>query len=167
MKRHALGWFTAAALLASQTPASAATYTTEQVQMMVDSLEATKAARQYATVKVVAKCPDWDGDQGRFYYGRKPSIQICAPAMDSPFDVQETVQHEAIHLAQWCRGSDSIYVISALKKEDQKDWGADLDYAHKRAKQYDSSRYDAEFEAYYFMNNNGSSIAEMVNEECK
>ena len=160
----------AAALMAAITfasPSNAATYTQAQVEMMVNSLEATEAAKQYATVKVLAECPDWDGDQGRFYYGRKPSIQICAPMMDSPFDVQGTVQHEAVHLAQWCRGSDSIYVISAIKKEDRKDWGADLDHAHKMAKQYDASRYDAEFEAYYFMDSSGSDIAEMVKEECK
>lgn len=159
-----LPWLAATTLAV---PASAATYSQAQVEMMVNSLEATEAAKKYATVKVLAECPDWNGDQGRFYYGRVPSIQICAPLMDSPFAVQETVQHEAIHLAQWCRGSDSVYVISALKQEDRKNYGADLDFAHKMAKQYDSNRYDAEFEAYYLMNGDGSDVAEFVNKECK
>ena len=154
------------AVFALTAPASAATYTQAQVQMMVDSLEATKAARAVATVQVVPECADWNGSQARFYHGRKPAIKICAPEMDSPFDIQESVQHEAIHLAQWCRGSNSVYQISALKTEGRKaGFTADVDYAHEMASEhYDKSEYDSEFEAYYFMDSEGSEIAEIVNE---
>ena len=161
-----------AALLLSlvlPTGATAATYTQEQVQMMVNSLEATKAARSVATVEVVSDCTGWKGDQARFYHGRRPSIKICAPKMDSPFDLQEAVQHEAIHLAQWCNGSQSVYKISSLKDNGRKEgFVADLDWAHKMAtKYYAKSEYDSEFEAYYFMDSSGSVIAEMVNDACK
>ena len=136
--------------------------------MMVDSLEATKAARAYATVEVVNDCSTWNGSQARFYHGRRPAIKICAPEMDSPFDVQEAVQHEAIHLAQWCRGSSSIYQISALKTNGREaGFVADVDAVHKVVtKFYEPSEYDSEFEAYYFMDCSGTDIAEMVNEEC-
>ena len=49
-------------------------------------------------------------------------------------------------------------MISAIKQEDRKNYGADLDFAHNMAKQYDASRYDAEFEAYYFMDNTGPQL---------
>ena len=73
------------------------------------------------------------------------SIKICAPEMDSPFDIQESVQHEAIHLAQWCRGAQSVYNISSLKSEGRKNgFTADVDYAHKMASEhYDKSEYDS------------------------
>ena len=56
--------------------------------MMVNSLEATEAAKQYATVKVLAECPDWNGDQAAFITPQTKH-QICAPLMDSPFDVRK------------------------------------------------------------------------------
>lgn len=164
--------FTAAALIAATVftaPVSAATYTQEQVEMMVNSLEATKAARSFATVEVVADCTDWNGNQARFYHGRQPAIKICAPEMDSPMDVQHSVQHEAVHLAQWCNGSQSFYMIKALKSEGRKNgFIADIDYAHEMAsKYYPKSEYDSEFEAYYFMDSSGSDISKMVNDACK
>ena len=137
--------------------------------MMVNSLEATKVAKKVATVEVVNDCSSWNGSQARFYYGRIPSIKICAPEMDSPFDIQESVQHEAIHLAQWCRGAQSVYNISSLKSEGRKNgFTADVDYAHEMASEhYDKSEYDSEFEAYYFMDASGSDIADMLNKACK
>ena len=157
------------AALAFTAPSNAAVYTHEQVQMMVDSLEATKAARTYATVVVVDDCSTWNGAQARFHHGRRPAIKICAPAMDSPFDVQESVQHEAVHLAQWCRGASSVYKISALKSNALKaGFVHDVNTVHEVVTEhYEPSEYDSEFEAYYFMDSSGDQIAKMVNEECK
>lgn len=150
------------------TAASAATYTKAQVDMMVDSLEVTQAARQYISVTVLPDCPGWGGDQARFIHGRRPKIEICAPKMDSPRDVQSTVHHEAIHLAQWCNGSDSFYDIDAMKKDDRKRWAGDIEWAHKMASEYYSaSQYEAEFEAYYLMDNQPDYITEMVHKGCK
>ena len=150
------------------TSASAATYTKAQVDMMVDSLEVTQAARQYISVTVLADCPGWGSDQARFFHGRRPKIEICAPKMDSPRDVQNTVHHEAIHLAQWCNGSDSFYDIDAMKKDDRKKWPGDIQWAHETAsKYYKPSQYEAEFEAYYLMGNDPDYITKMVHGGCK
>ena len=136
--------------------------------MMVNSLEATKVAKKVATVEVVNDCSSWNGSQARFYYGRIPSIKICAPEMDSPFDIQESVQHEAIHLAQWCNGSQSFYNIDAMKREDRDKHASSLDWAHEMAsKYYKPHKYDSEFEAYYLMDNSPNYITEMIHEGCK
>lgn len=158
----------AALLLALVLPtaASAATYTHEQVQMMVNSLEVTKTINSFdVPVNVLAECPDTD-NQGGFYHGRRPRIEVCADKMDDLVDVQQTVQHEAVHLAQWCNGSNSVFIVQSLK-DDVKGFQDEKQFAHNMAsKYYPKSEYDSEFEAYYFMHDNQSNIIKMLNEEC-
>ena len=88
--------------------------------------------------------------------------------MDSPFDVQRTVQHEAINLAQWCHGSDPIYTIDNSKRNGREDLKGDLEWAHKMADNYyEPSEYDFEFEAYNFQDESGDRITDVIHEECK
>ena len=149
------------------TPASAATYTQQQVQMMVNSLDVTRTIESFdVPIEVLADCSS-KSTQGGFYMGRKPRIEVCADKMDDLVDVQQTVQHEAVHLAQWCRGSNSVYKVQSLKDK-VKGFEDEKQFAHKMAsKYYPESEYDSEFEAYYFMHDRQSNIVEMLNEECK
>ena len=147
-------------------PASAAVYTQEQVQMMVNSLEVTQTINTFdIPVDVLADCSDKD-TQGGFYKGRNPRIEVCSDKMDDLVDVQQTVQHEAVHLAQWCRGSDSVYKVQSLKDLGKK-YGDEQDFAHHMAsKFYPESQYDSEFEAYYLMHDTQTNIVKLLNEEC-
>ena len=159
----------AAALMAAiafAAPSNAAVYTHEQVQMMVESLDVTKTINSFdVPVEVLADCSKKD-TQGGFYNGRKPRIEVCADKMDDLVDIQQTVQHEAVHLAQWCRGTDSVFKVQSLKAH--KSFDDERSYAHAMASEYyPEDEYDSEFEAYYLMHDTQSNIVEMLSEECK
>ena len=159
----------AAALMAAvafAAPSNAAVYTHEQVQMMVESLDVTKTINSFdVPVEVLAECKETN-NQGGFYHGRKPRIVVCANLMDDLVDVQQTVQHEAVHLAQWCNGSKSVFIVQSLKDK-VKGYQDEKEFAHEMAsKYYPEDAYDSEFEAYYLMHDAQSNIVEMLNTEC-
>lgn len=143
-----------------------APFTKPQLSYFVDAMPIAKEIRKVAPIHI--KDCETDEWAGWMTHGRTPSITVCANAMSDLGELQDTLNHEGIHLAQWCRGSDSIYapkVYKAFAKD--KGYPELHSYAHKHASDYETSEYDSEFEAYWFTQGRGSTVIEYIQEECK
>lgn len=132
---------------------------------MIDMLEVSDVIRSYGvSINVVDNCKE-EWAEGSFIHGRKPTIEICSNNMSELTQLQHALQHEAVHMAQWCHGSDSVYVVSSIKKNSK--FKDDIAWADKMARYYEKSDYDSEFEAYYYMDLPQKEMVEMLHENCK
>lgn len=154
----------AATVLTAPAGASVKTpvFTEEQVTQLVNMTQLSKHIRNVATLNVTT-CKGI----AFFIHGRVPEIKICANEIDDLGGLQRALNHEAIHLAQWCHGNDSIYstkTINAYAKD--KGYEHDTAYAHAMASQYPKDEYDGEFEAYFMTRDPEYSVVSYLKDHC-
>ena len=130
-----------------------------------------KSAIERNGAKVIVKevCENNKKGYGAYFTpGRYPSITMCADTVDDLRELQVFMNHEAIHMAQWCYGTDSIYVIDKVKESAKKrGYEGQVMLAHKMASKYPAEQYDSEFEAYYYQHSPESSIIGVLDDMCK
>ena len=143
-------------------------FTHSQVEQFVEAMPLTAKLRDFgARVKVVASCEN-KSYKAYFTFGRFPSVTICADDIHDLGDLQKAMNHESVHMAQWCHGNDSIWPVEAHKKyAKEKGFLQDADFAHKRASQYEPEEYDSEFEAYFYQMEPEETIIGFLADCCK
>lgn len=124
----------------------------------------TKAVRQYGGDLHVINCKD----NNVYGFEKQRHIIVCANNIDSLKLAEETLSHEAIHMAQDCHDSKegSIYYHSEQRADAIKD-GFDVSYADEMTEQYkhDKVQHDSEWEAYYF-EDSPKTVEKIIHDAC-
>lgn len=143
-------------------------FTTKQIKFLVNQvMPLSKVVRGHG-VKVVIQ-DGCDGSHlGSFTSGNKPKIEICANKIEDLGVLQRAMNHEAIHMAQWCWGQAFMHSPEELKANARSQGFAhDADFAHKMASTYESKNYGREFEAYFYQEDKEKIIIQIVHRACE
>ena len=140
------------------------------VRGVLDSHPVVVSVRNYRG-KVVIKDQCKEDHYAMFVnYGPNPYLILCPKSAQSLALVERALHHEAVHMAQWCWGTASLYSSQDLRANAIK---KGLTYKHadlalkRLGHQPGSDLYESEWEAYYFEDAPPKSIVSLLEENCK
>ena len=140
------------------------------VRGVLDSHPVVASIRKYRG-KVVIKDQCKADNYAMFVnYGPNPYLIICPKSAQSLALIERALHHEAVHMAQWCWGTASLYSSQNLRANAIK---KGLTYKHadlalkRLGHQPGSDLYESEWEAYYFEDAPPESIVSLLNDNCK
>ncbi len=149
---------------------SASALEVSAVRGVLESHPVVQAVRRYRG-KVIIKDQCKSENYAMFTnWGPTPYVIICPKSAQGLTLVEQALHHEAVHMAQWCWGSASLYNSKDLRANAIK---KGLTYKHadsaleRLGYEPGSDIYEAEWEAYYFEDASPKTIVGLLDENCR